>query len=321
MSIKRHFKRSVYWLLVVLATTLVFINNASADELSESKQSSGEQLTGEQLTGEQWAKTCNDWDEWDKSGPPFIIHENSYYVGTCGITAILITSDIGHILIDGATEQGAAVIANNIELLGFKLDDVKILLHSHEHFDHVGGLAALKKLSGAKLIASKPAQEVLETGILSKLDPQFGTHKPFAPVLVDDVVLDGQTVRLGDLELTAMVTPGHSPGALSWQWQSCKQENCLSIVYADSLSPISRKLYRFTKQTDYLAAYKQGVQKISNTNCQILLAPHPSAANLRRKLQSKSGLLNEKSCKQYGKKVSSNIKKRLIKERQMDDAN
>lgn len=86
-----------------------------------------------------WVKSCTDWDEWDKPGPPFRIYGNSYYVGTCGISAILVTSDEGHVLIDGATEAGADIIATNIQSLGFSLRDVTILLHSHEHFDHVAG--------------------------------------------------------------------------------------------------------------------------------------------------------------------------------------
>jgi beta-lactamase superfamily II metal-dependent hydrolase len=96
-----------------------------------------------------WTDACEDWDDWDKPAPPFRIHGNSYHVGTCGITAVLITGDAGHVLIDGATEKGATTIAANIERLGFRLADVKLLLHSHEHHDHVGGIARLQALTGA----------------------------------------------------------------------------------------------------------------------------------------------------------------------------
>ena len=91
----------------------------------------------------EWVNSCTDWDDWDKAGPPYQIYGNTYYVGTCGISAILVTGDKGHILIDGATEAGADVIANNIRSLGFALSDIKLLLQSHEHFDHVAGLARL----------------------------------------------------------------------------------------------------------------------------------------------------------------------------------
>ncbi|MGH6728946.1 MAG: MBL fold metallo-hydrolase, partial [Sphingomicrobium sp.] len=97
--------------------------------------------------GPRWAAACKDNDKWDAPAPPVRIHGNSYYVGTCGIAAILITGNAGHVLIDGGTEQGADAIAENIRRLGFNLRDVKFLLHSHEHFDHVGGTSKLHRLS------------------------------------------------------------------------------------------------------------------------------------------------------------------------------
>ena len=139
-------------------------------------------------------------------------------------------------LIDGGTEEGAEVIAANIRALGFKLTDIKYLLHSHEHFDHVGGIARLQQLTGATLVASAPAEKVLNTGLPSTDDPQAGMHKPFPAANVGRVVADGGEVRLGDLMLTAMATPGHTPGALSWRWESCDGGVCRTMVYADSLS-------------------------------------------------------------------------------------
>ncbi len=107
---------------------------------------------------------CKDWDDWDKPAPPVRIHGNTYLVGTCGIASILITGDEGDILIDGGTEAGADLIAANIRELGFNVRDVRIMLHSHEHFDHVGGIARLQRLSGAQLVASRAAAEVLADG-------------------------------------------------------------------------------------------------------------------------------------------------------------
>lgn len=196
-----------------------------------------------------WVNTCVEWDDWEKPGPPFRIFGNSYYVGTCGITAILVTSDEGHILIDGATEAGADVIVENIKNLGFSLNDVKLLLHSHEHFDHVAGLAKLQKLSGAKLLASPEAAPVLRTGIAADIDPQAGMHEPFPAAQVDGIVRDGEVVSLGNLALTPIFTPGHTAGALSWQWRSCENNRCVSLVYADSLSPISSDSYHFSDRS------------------------------------------------------------------------
>ncbi|MEO6436574.1 MAG: MBL fold metallo-hydrolase, partial [Tepidisphaeraceae bacterium] len=164
--------------------------------------------------GPQWAAACKDHDEWDAQAPPVRIHGNSYLVGTCGITAIHIIGEAGHVLIDGGTDKGADLIAANIQALGFRLGDVRFLLHSHEHHDHVGGIARLQQLTGATLVASAPAAAVFATGFAGRADPQAGMHKPIAPARVGRIIGDGQTVRLGNLMLTAIATPGHTPGAL-----------------------------------------------------------------------------------------------------------
>ena len=263
----------------------------------------------------EWAKSCADWDEWDKAGPPFRIYGGSYYVGTCGIAAILITGDMGHVLIDGGTEAGADMIASNIEALGFSLQDVKLLLHSHEHFDHVAGLARLQQLSGARLLASAEAAPVLRTGVSADNDPQAGMHKAFPAARVDGVLEDGEVVKLGNLALTPIATPGHTPGALSWQWQSCEEDRCLSVVYADSLSPISSDNYHFSDHPAYVDDYRAGLDKLTTLDCAILLTPHPSASNMRGRLLEPEGLVDSNSCKSYADGVSARLKKRLADER------
>ncbi|HEU4650895.1 MAG TPA: MBL fold metallo-hydrolase, partial [Croceibacterium sp.] len=135
--------------------------------------------------GSQWAERCKDWDDWDKPAPPFRIWGNTYYVGTCGISAILVTGTDGHVLIDGGPANAAPLIAANIEALGFKLSDVKILLHSHEHHDHVGGLAELQRLTGARLLASPAAAAALASGAPTAEDPQVGEHATFPAARVD----------------------------------------------------------------------------------------------------------------------------------------
>lgn len=260
-----------------------------------------------------WVAACKDWDDWDKAGPPFRIHANSWYVGTCGISAILITGDEGHILIDGGTQAGAAMIARNIESLGFKLSDVKLLLHSHEHFDHVGGLAELQRLTGARVLASPQARPVLASGKASSDDPQFGMHAPFAAIRVDATVTDGSVVRLGTLALTAIATPGHTPGALSWQWQSCVGETCKTIVYADSLSPIGRDDYRFADHPAYLAAFRAALARVAGLDCDILLTPHPSASDMRARLIA-GDLDDPAACRAYSASIGQRLDERLAKE-------
>lgn len=262
-----------------------------------------------------WVNSCTDWDKWDKAGPPFHIYGNSYYVGTCGISAILITSADGHILIDGATEAGAQVIAANIQTLGFSITDIKLLLQSHEHFDHVAGLAQLQQQSGARLLASREAAPVLASGVVAAADPQAGMHQPFPAVKVDGLVSAGEVVTLGKLSLMPVATPGHTPGALSWQWTSCEAEQCQVLVYADSLSPVSSDSYRFSEHLSYLQAYRAGLDKLAALDCQILLTPHPSASNMRTRLQSTGGLTDAEGCKVYAEAVTQRLDKRLTKEK------
>jgi metallo-beta-lactamase class B len=264
----------------------------------------------------EWVKSCSDWDEWDKAGPPFRIFGNSYYVGTCGITAILVTGDEGHVLIDGGTETGADRIAANIEALGFALADVKLLLHSHEHFDHVAGLARLQRLSGARLLASAEAAPVLRTGIVADADPQAGMHDAFPAARVDGIVREGGAVKLGELAFTPIATPGHTPGALSWQWQSCEDERCLAVVYADSLSPVSSDSYRFSDHPAYVDAYRAGLGKLAALDCAILLTPHPSASKLRERLSAPRGLVDREGCKAFAEAVAARLDTRIASELQ-----
>lgn len=266
----------------------------------------------------EWAEVCADWDEWDKPGPPYRIFGNSYYVGTCGIAAILVTDETGHVLMDGGTEAGADLIANNIESLGFSLGDVKLLLHSHEHFDHVAGLARLQQLSGARLLASPQAAPVLRTGVAADDDPQAGMHEAFPAAQVDGIVNEGEIVRLGNLALTPIATPGHTAGALSWQWRSCEEDRCLAIVYADSLSPVSSDSYRFSDHPTNVSAYSAGLDKLAELDCAILLTPHPSASNMRERLLSPGGLINGEACKSYADTISARLSARIAEEQAND---
>jgi metallo-beta-lactamase class B len=267
--------------------------------------------------GPRWATVCEgakDPDSWNKPAPPVRIHANTYLVGTCGISSILVVGDQGDILIDGGTEQGADVIADNIRALGFRVQDIRFILHSHEHFDHVGGIAKLQRLSGATLVASAPAAKVFETGAASADDPQAGINKPFPPATVGRVIGDNGEVRLGNLMLTAMATPGHTPGALSWRWVSCDGGVCRTIVYADSLTPVSRDDYRFSDHPATVAAFRASIAKVAASPCEILLTPHPSASHMRERLALGRPLFDPDACKAYAAQLTANLDQRLAKE-------
>jgi len=266
-----------------------------------------------QSSGPSFARRCKDWDDWEKPAPPVRIHANTYLVGTCGISSILIVGTDGDILIDGGTEADADLISENIAELGYKLRDVRIILNSHEHFDHVGGIARLQQLSGAQLFTSPAAAKVFETGTAGIGDPQAGMHKPFPSAKVDRVLRDGETVRLGNLMLTSVATPGHTPGALTWHWVSCDGGVCRSIVYADSLSPVSRENYRFSDHPEYVAGFRASIAKVAALDCDILVTPHPSASDMIKRMGMRS-LEQENGCRDYAASLTKALDERLAKE-------
>jgi metallo-beta-lactamase class B len=268
-----------------------------------------------ETAGPAWVASCQGSDDWDRPAPPVRIHGNTYMVGTCGISAILIAGSDGHVLIDGGTERGAELIAANIRALGFKLTDVRILLHSHEHHDHVGGIARLQQLTGASLYASPVAAKVFATGTAGAEDPQVGINPPFPAARVDHRVNDGDHIRLGNIMLTAMATPGHTPGALSWRWVSCDGAVCPTIVYADSLSPVSSDRYKFSAHPAYLAAYRASIARIAASPCDLLLTPHPSASNMPDRFAGKAPMRDSDGCKAYAASLSKRLDERLAKEK------
>ena len=138
-------------------------------------------------------------------------------------------------------------------------------------------------------------------------------HKPFPAAKVDRVIRDGETVRLGNLMLTAVATPGHTPGALSWHWVSCDGGVCRSIVYADSLSPVSRDDYRFSDHPDYVAAFRASIAKVAALDCEILITPHPSASGMIKRMAARS-FDQENGCRDYAASLTKALDERLAKE-------
>ncbi|MAQ65840.1 MAG: subclass B3 metallo-beta-lactamase [Sphingomonadaceae bacterium] len=276
-------------------------------------------LAAANLSGASFSESCEDWDEWDKAAPPFRILGNSWYVGTCGIAAILVASPQGHVLIDSGTEAGGELILANLRRIGVDPEDVRYILASHEHFDHVGGHAILAKATGAQIIASPLAAPVLESGMVSDEDPQADAGRPaMAPVKVARIIQDGETLTLGDIAITAHATPGHTPGAMSYTWTACASDDeppaCRRIAYVDSLSPVSADSYRFSDHPQTIAAFRTSISKVSQLPCDELLTPHPSASSLIEKLRDGT-LGSPGQCQRYAAALTSALDKRLSKER------
>jgi metallo-beta-lactamase class B len=262
---------------------------------------------------------CADNAGWNAPATPRQIFGNSWYVGTCGISAILITSPQGHILIDSGTEKAAPQVAANIEALGFKLQDVKLLLLSHEHNDHAGGLAYLQQMTAAPLYARAPADAVMRSGKNGRSDPQFLELSAMPAMAKVTTIPNDQSVTLGSLQIQALATPGHTPGSTSWTWTSCDEKQCLNMAYIDSLTAISDHEYRYSDDNShpgYLASFRRALKQISQLPCDILLTPHPGASAMWQRLGAEptQALINLNGCRDYAENASLKLDKRLVEE-------
>ncbi|KQN71843.1 subclass B3 metallo-beta-lactamase [Sphingomonas sp. Leaf62] len=260
------------------------------------------------------ARQCAGKDGWSDPAPPVRIFGNVYDIGTCGITVLLIAGPHGHIVIDAATAEAVPSIVGNIRRLGFRPQDVKLLLMSHSHIDHAGGLAALRRATGAKLLASAAAREVIERGRFAGDDPQRDILSPVDRVPVAGVLTDGQPVTLGPIRLTAHLTPGHSPDGMSWSWRSCAGKICRTVVFADSLSAVSSDAYRFRDHPAYVARLRATIAKVAALSCDIVLTPHPAASDMAERLAGDKPLVDPNGCRAYAAAATRRLDKRLIDE-------
>jgi len=260
--------------------------------------------------------------DWNLSQAPFQIFANTYYVGTRGLTVILITSDEGHVLIDAAVPKSAGLIASSVRALGFRVEDIRLILNSHAHFDHAGAISELQRLSGATVAATPWSASVLTLGVVPRSDPQFGLAPPIAAVLNVRIVRDRETVRVGPIAMTAHETPWHSPGGTSWTWRSYADATCIDFVYADSLTAVSADGFLFTRNPDYpnaVADFERSFQRLETIACGILLTPHPEASGLRRMLESReagtrAAMKDPGACRRYVEGARERLQKRLATE-------
>jgi metallo-beta-lactamase class B len=269
------------------------------------------------------ADPCARCDEWNKPHAPFKIYGNTYYVGTAAITSILITSDKGHVLVDGGNPRSPQQLAASIKALGFKVEDVRLILNTHVHYDHAGGIAELQRMSGAAVKASPLSAETLGTGKPGAGDPQHDTAESFPAATGVATFADGEVLRVGALALTAHFTPGHTPGGTSWTWQSCEGTRCLHIAYLDSLNAVSAPTFKFSDSPTYptvLSDFEKSFAAVSALPCDIALANHPDNGDFWQRLDRRDqgnpdGLIDREACRRYAQNSKARLEKRLAAER------
>ncbi len=258
--------------------------------------------------------------DWSAPQQPFTIYGNTHYVGTAGISAILVTSPQGHILVDGTTAKGSEVVAANIRTLGYKLEDVKYILSSHSHEDHAGGISALQKLTGATVLAGEANVDTMRTGVSPKVDPQFGSLSNFAGSAKVRGVSDGEVIKLGSLAVSAHSTPGHTAGGTSWSWQSCEAGKCKNVVFVDSVTAVSADSYRFSDHPEVVAQLRSSFATIEGLKCDVAIAAHPEVNDLwgRQQRAAKEGsaaYIDTNGCKTIVEAGRKRLETRLVSER------
>ena len=218
---------------------------------------------------------------WNQPFQPFHLIGNTYYVGATGVSAFLIVTPAGSFLLDGGLPETAPQIARNIAELGFRLSDVKYLLNSHAHFDHAGGLAELKRLSGATMVASAGDAPALRAG---------GPAMP--AVGIDRIVADGEALQLGGTTLKANITPGHTKGCTTWTMTATEKGTAHHVVFHCSTSVVD-PLVGNVQYPQIGTDYEYSFQKLRTLPCDVFLAPHPSFFDLENKRQRmKAGRAN-----------------------------
>jgi metallo-beta-lactamase class B len=218
---------------------------------------------------------------WTQPFAPFRVIDNIYYVGSAGLSAWVIKTPKGLILLDVGVPANAAIVEKNIQALGFRLSDVKILINSHAHFDHAGGLAKLKADTGAILEASAGDRYALEKGVYQGSEARRDWD--FPPVKVDRVLKDGDTVSLGGVTLTARITPGHTPGATAYILPVVEAGIRQTVIFFPSASVAANRLAPDPQYPGIVADYRKSFALLKTIDADVYLAPHAEMFDLVEK--------------------------------------
>ncbi len=222
--------------------------------------------------------TTQDPPAWTRPIAPFRVIGPIDYVGTEGLAAYLIHTVAGAILIDGTMEQNAPVVARNIVARGVELRDVKLILLSHAHFDHAGALAALKRMSGAKVIAGVGDRAALESGIPPG-ETNYGIIR-FPAVKVDRAVRDGERVTLGGTTLRVVATPGDTPGCTSWTMRIALGGKPIDIVFACSVTVAGNRLVGNRAYPGIVGDFGKSFDRLGAIHPDVVLLFHPETVDL-----------------------------------------
>lgn len=251
---------------------------------------------------------------------PFKLTDEIYYVGTKDVTAFAIDTGAGLIVTDGGFEQTAPQIIANLKTLGFDIKNVKILLNSHGHVDHAGGLAPLKAASGATFYAARGDAAVLESG--GAADFALGGGKLQFPAIKPDIVFDdGAKIKLGKVELTEHVTAGHTRGCSSWTMTAHIGGKPANVLFICSLTVLP--MYSLVTKPSYPGIaddFKKSIATLRAQPCEVFLSSHARFFTLEDKYKkvqagTKDAFIDPAGCKAFIDGAEKNVNAKIAKER------
>jgi len=166
-----------------------------------------------------------------------------------------------------------------------------LIVNSHGHYDHAGGIAALQRASGATVAASPAGARALQRGENTPDDPQYGFGRAanaYPPVKNVKIIKDNEVLRVGNLAITAVFMPGHTPGSTTWTWRSCEGKTCYDMVYADSVSAAVAPGFKYTAEPERVNLFRRSISRLAEMPCDIVVSTHPQATNLDGKLKKRA---------------------------------
>ena len=221
--------------------------------------------------------------DWAKPYPPFRIAGNLYYVGTHDLACYLIATRQGHILINTGLAASQSQIRNNIEKMGFRLADIKLLLTTQAHYDHLGAMAAIKRKTGARVWVNAPDAAVMADGGRSDY-ALGGSVATFEPVTADSLLHDGDTIRLGETALVMLSHPGHTKGSCSYLLKTKDKQQSYTVLIANMPTIVTEK--KFADIAEYPGIskdYASTLAAMKNLSFDLWVASHASQFGLHRK--------------------------------------
>jgi metallo-beta-lactamase class B len=268
------------------------------------------------------AQAPPEWRAWNVPVKPFRVIDNIYYVGATEVSSFLITSPQGDILLDGGLPETPPLILANIKALGFNPRDVKIIINSHAHADHAGGLAELKRATGARVIISALDSALVARG--GRGDFQWGDRLLFDPVVADRTVRDGEAVHVGLTTLVAHITPGHTRGCTTWTTTANDDGAKKAVVFTCSYSAPGYTLVNNAAYPTIVDDFRHTFATMRTLPCDVLLAPHGSAFHLKDKMAragtTPNPFVDPAECKSYIDASEKAIEAQVTKQRNAQQA-